>query len=316
MTLSRSFPESGIQSDYTLSSLDWRLPDAPPRRAGRTEVWTGTCVIVWGGFDEKRRFNSNDGSVYDPFGKTWRAISTDGAPTGRRNHTAVWTGKHMIIWGGEGEIDNHRDGAKYDLSSDNWTSMTTELAPAARSHHTALWIGTRMIVWGGWQKSDGGLYDPTTNMWSPVTSFGAPQPRINHSATWTGNHLIVWGGTSGLGGKGPYNDGGVYNPTRNTWTAITTTRAPSARLSHAAVWTGTRLLVWGGWDGSKLFNDGATYDPTIDLWTPISSEGAPSPRVSPRAVWTGARLIVWSGYDGGGRWFRDGGVYRRRTIEE
>jgi hypothetical protein len=31
---------------------------------------------------------------------TWTATSTDGAPSARRNHTAVWTGSEMIIWGG------------------------------------------------------------------------------------------------------------------------------------------------------------------------------------------------------------------------
>ncbi len=45
------------------------------------------------------------------------------------------------------------------------------------------------------------------------------------------------------------NDGGQYDPVGNAWTATTTTGAPSARQYHTAVWTGSRMIVWGGYDG-------------------------------------------------------------------
>src|SRR6476660_899142 len=32
----------------------------------------------------------------------------------------------------------------------------------------------------------------------------------------------------------------------DTWTATSTTNAPSARAGHTAVWTGTEMIVWGG----------------------------------------------------------------------
>ena len=33
---------------------------------------------------------------------------------------------------------------------------------------------------------------------------------------------------------------------RNTWTATSTSNAPSARYGHTAVWTGSEMIVWGG----------------------------------------------------------------------
>src|SRR5205823_6151409 len=34
--------------------------------------------------------------------------------------------------------------------------------------------------------------------------------------------------------------------TPDTWTATSTTNAPTARLAHTAVWTGSEMVVWGG----------------------------------------------------------------------
>src|SRR5206468_445603 len=60
-----------------------------------TAVWTGSEMIVWGGF-----ISVNTGGRYNPSMDSWIAISTSNAPEGRYGHTAVWTGTEMIVWGG------------------------------------------------------------------------------------------------------------------------------------------------------------------------------------------------------------------------
>jgi N-acetylneuraminic acid mutarotase len=54
-------------------------------------------MIVWGGAGSSYL---NDGGRYNPATNGWTAVTTNGAPTGRYNHTAVWTGSEMIVWGG------------------------------------------------------------------------------------------------------------------------------------------------------------------------------------------------------------------------
>ena len=50
------------------------------------------------------------------------------------------------------------------------------------------------------------------------------------------------------------NTGGRYNPSTDSWTATSTINAPTARDYHTAVWTGTEMIVWGGYsDGGILF---------------------------------------------------------------
>ena len=90
----------------------------------------------------------------------------------------------------------------------------------------------------------------------------------------------------------------VYDPNTNSWTTTSTAGAPDARNAAAGVWTGSRVLIWGGstYNGTyKVHNTGALYDPVANAWTPTSTTGAPSPREFFAYDWTGNTLIVWGG---------------------
>src|SRR5213594_1363994 len=84
----------------------------------------------------------------------------------------------------------------------------------------------------------------------------------------------------------------------NTWTATSTTNAPAARDSHTAVWTGSEMIVWGGFNGSSYLNTGGRYNPGTDSWIATSTTNAPAGRQEFAAVWTGSEMIVWGGFDG------------------
>jgi hypothetical protein len=79
----------------------------------------------------------------------------------------------------------------------------------------------------------------------------------------------------------------------DTWTATSTTNAPSARGSHTAVWTGSEMIIWGGYDGSSFLNTGGRYNPGTDSWTATSTTNAPAGRQEFAAVCTGSEMIVW-----------------------
>ncbi|PYI95312.1 MAG: galactose oxidase, partial [Verrucomicrobia bacterium] len=67
--------------------------------------------------------------------------------------------------------------------------------------------------------------------------------------------MIIWGG--GADNSTYLNTGARYNPGTDSWTATSTTNAPKARSSHRAVWTGSEMIVWGGYDGTNFLNTGA-----------------------------------------------------------
>src|SRR5437762_4796044 len=110
--------------------------------------------------------------------------------------------------------------------------------------------------------------------------------------------MIVWGGDDNFGLS---NTGGRYNPGTDSWTATSTTNAPSVRDSHTAIWTGSEMIVWGGisFCCPEDTNTGGRYNPGTDSWTPTSTANAPSARHSHTAVWTGNQMIVWGGGGGG-----------------
>lgn len=111
----------------------------------------------------------------------------------------------------------------------------------------------------------GGQYDPATDTWTPTSLVGAPSGRHFHSAIWTGSRMVIWGGVVSPSGA-VLNTGGVYDPVRDTWSDITAPGAPSPRWRHAALWTGSRMVIWGGIpdsSNSALSTGGIYYDPAL-----------------------------------------------------
>ena len=275
--------------------------NAPSARSGHRMVWTGAQIIVWGGYGGGYL---NTGGQYVPATNTWTATSLTGVPSATAFHSQIWTGNKMIIWGGDGAGNT---GAQYDPSGDSWTPTSTAGAPLGRTYHSAVWTGEEMIVWGGNENgltlflNSGGRYNPIADTWSATSLTNAPSPRdwgVGPWCIWTGSRMLVWGGR---GPDGGVNTGGLYNPTLDSWTAINTANAPSARYGHTIVWAGTEAIIWGGYDGSNYFNAGAKYNPSSDSWAATSMTNVPAVRLDHSAIWTGAQMIIWGGCSGGSR---------------
>ena len=74
-------------------------PREQTARGGSSMIWTGREMIVWGGVDVSSGTGRvrNNGWRYDPQREVWSTVSTDGAPSPRTAHVAVWTGTDMIV---------------------------------------------------------------------------------------------------------------------------------------------------------------------------------------------------------------------------
>src|SRR5262249_11756376 len=160
-----------------------------------------------------------------------------------------------------------------DPATDSWSAsalLTGSGAnvPAPRAGHTAVWTGAAMIVWGGGfpglgVSNSGGSYDPSTDLWAPCSlndgsGANVPTARTLHSPIWTGTELAVWGGE---GHAGAVNTGGRYDPLTDAWVltslgAESGVSAATPRSRHTAVWTGTEMIVWGGFNVAPLDTGG------------------------------------------------------------
>jgi hypothetical protein len=298
----------GLKRFTKVAAPTWvRAPasgSAASARDGHTMVWNGSEVMVWGGKLGAGAY-SGSGSRYSPLTDGWAAIGNLGAPTPREHHRAVWTGNEMIVWGGFSSEGGSKTGGRYRPSSQAWTATKIAGAPSARWNHAVVWTGSRMIVFGGQNfanyYSDGSIYDPASDQWSALPSAGAPAARFGAVAVWAGDRMIVWGGEGvagevATGGQIQIDPSGVAQG----WNATAVLAAPSPRKGHAMVWTGSRMVVWGGRNGSELLGDGAAYDPVTDAWSALPSVNAPSERAGHVIAWTGEELIVFGGENSSG----------------
>ena len=287
-------------------------------RFGHSAIWTGNAWIIWGGTLGAGVY-SRSGALYRPESDQWQTVSSLDAPAARFGHTAVWSGESMIIWGGFGAAAYTNDGGRFKVANSSWSDVSVTGAPAGREGHIAVWTGSQMLVWGGDNFSgllgDGALYDPALDKWTALTLPNQPEARASATAVWTGDRLIIWGG---LGGNGSLNSGAqlIFDTAGSPlqWKTVSLTDAPTARSGHTAVWSGSRMIIWGGESNGAVFADGALYDPVSDSWQPVSTTGAPDGRREHNAVWTGTEMIVLNGMNASGA-LSSGGAYSQLSDE-
>ena len=174
----------------------------------------------------------------------------------------------------------------------------------------AVWSGEEILLWGGGfsykygdLESAGAAFDPRSKELRPLATAPIPS-RWYHTAVWTGGEMIVWGGSGceEQTGQDECRDGAAYDPITDSWRRIAD--APMGGYAHTLVWTGRKLIVWGGTDDGEsegtrgyprnFLNIGAAYDPDTDSWREL--EASPlDPRGWHSSVWTGDEMIVWGG---------------------
>ena len=198
--------QNGLLSDgaiYRLSTDQWEsinLTSPPTARYGAAAVWAGDRILIWGGNGSAGELNTGSQLLFDSNGNptAWRSMSVVNAPIARSQHTAVWNGNSMIVWGGQQNGEYLGDGAVYDPINDSWTALPTAEAPQARSGHSAVWTGQEMLIIGGINASgalaSGKAYNPGLSQWRSLSTDGNPQTRYNATAVWTGTEVLIFGG--------------------------------------------------------------------------------------------------------------------------
>jgi len=275
---------------------------------GESVVWSGSEIIVWGGWREPGREAGITGAVIDPETGNWRAMSEPSFGL-RFGNTAVWARDRMIIWGGYVQYDeeggfpyreNVADGAMYDPKLDRWTLIPE--APIGRQQEAvALWTGAEMIIVGlqlfdGSQRSDGKVvvsaaaFSPDSGSWRLLADVAVlPAPSFHPSSisvVWTGQAVVVSGARIGA------DIVAVYRLDIDEWDLVT--MPIGARSEFTSVWTGTEVIIWGGSEADSQSAVGYALNPETSQWRAL-----PPPPVAERAdqgaAWTGNEILMWGG---------------------
>ena len=321
--------QGGIYEPATDSWTGLTVPPFGSIPQGAQAVWIGNEVIFWGGYVPLAANQPTDYVRYNPFAGTWATIPS-GSSDGLLDHSVVYTGTELIVWGGNSYrytttpiVTTLASGVRYNPS----TGARIPFGPLGqppRAAHSAVWTGSVMLLFGGSQvyrppalpsswydlsiDVTTSAYDPQTGAFTLLNSSnpsGAPFKRHRHSAVWTGDSMIIWGGEwswvdfprfPNILNRNPWGDGAIYHPQTNTWSSVSLVSgaSPSARQGHTAVWTGTDMFIWNG------PSDRARYSPATNTWTRLASTGAPCLATPTAAAWTGSDLLAWGCPDNSG----------------
>lgn len=317
-------PATNTWSSMSAAFAPGPLPAPAYALQGHMAFWTGTEMLIWGGSISTSTFGMSGGGGSPMQGKRYNA-STDtwsdlpmNPPevSGGMNWKGIWTGLEMIVWSWQNPgVPDPPNAGRYNPTSNTWQTLPRIPGDPQLpdSGFSWVWSGTEAILWGGGSAGiplahSGHKFNPATSAWSPVSTSGAPETRTGHSAAFVGSEMVVWGGAGEMlppAVSAPqYLNGGRYNPTSNTWTALPAAGSPANRQSHSVTVAGSQMLVWGGIGYNpmgtspyKFLKNGGSLDLGTGAWTPLSN-GSPAPRSGHSLIWTGTEMIVWGGTSG------------------
>ncbi|MEZ4749906.1 MAG: hypothetical protein R3B54_04565 [Bdellovibrionota bacterium] len=116
---------------------------------------------------------------------SWRAVTSEEAPSDRMRIGLTKTATQLIVWGGQSCSNTPialNTGAFYHPVEDKWETIEVrDATPTPRYGHGLLWTGDQLVVWGGvsvYQNpgelgvaelvNDGAFYDPAEKTWKPI----------------------------------------------------------------------------------------------------------------------------------------------------
>lgn len=304
----------------------WRtLPAAPiSPRADALGVWTGTELVIWGGFDRMPAAGDShqaaDGAFYDPTTDSWRRLAPSPL-SARADSGGVWDGREVLVFGGLGVVGAPNpplgltDNAAYDPAHNRWRSLAALPAVAGHNHDQApqaVWVGDRALTWWPWtgtgvsagHPAGSGVdlysFDPRTNRWTHLSSQ-PDEPLGVSGPIWTGTEVLIPATAPYVGEAStppPMNVRGErYDPRTNTWHLMAQGPLDSAGETLPTVWTGSALVRLspigansGAGPGVQPVT-GEAWDPQVDAWAKLPSE-AGAFTTMPTAIWTTTAGLV------------------------
>lgn len=220
-----------------------RLSDPPFYRSGELRLWTGDGLFVWSGEARAHSF-SRTGAFYNAETRRWQLVPA--APiAGRVGAAAVWTGSHVLVWGGSDGSSVFANGASYDIRRHAWTVLPKSPL-SARMPAAWVWTGHSFLIWGDssvfHQARDGAAYDPATKRWTELQP--APFALNQVSAVWAEGQMLIYGAEldSSNQSRTKHALGISYRPASNQWTTLP--EYPLSPQASAISSTGGRVIAF------------------------------------------------------------------------
>ena len=247
----------------------------PPGRAYHSTTRVGTGLFVFGGQCSKGSQGSstglmNDMPVFDLVRMCWETRDVRGQqPRPRYWHTAeLIEGKLFIIGGFDGKR-SLKDVGVLDVETLLWSTpkiLGEPMLPLAQ--HSATIVGQRLYLFGGMQvqqDQEGHSYnkfnpdvlvlDTESLQLTRLRRRGQqPSGRGYHTCNLVGGYLLVIGGWDG-GACGLDKVSTLDIDGLGSWYTVEVPgQSPPAVYGHSATLIGSKVVLFGGWDGVSPLN--------------------------------------------------------------
>jgi len=284
---------------YDLNNMIWaqlvHTGLSPPARAGHTASALGVPahLIVFGGANSSRRFA--DVQIFDTSSSNWSKPPTRGLPPASRYyHAAVLARGSLLVFGGsdgKGAL-----GDLHALHTESWTwsqPVVKGSPPSPRHGHSATLSNKLLFILGGIGSDPGSAMPPRElsdlhvldveawSWWQPELPSPLP-PIAFHTAALTGDKIFVLGGSSG---EAIYSDILMVDTVSAACQVVVegaAAKLPRRRRHSAARGSGTRLLLFGGWDGGRTTGD--LHELDTSGWLRLDAPNRGRPLRAPSAI--------------------------------
>ena len=295
-----------IIRNFLLGRLPSKWSAKSPMVTARTEMGTAIAngkIYAVGGKNYLTDGILDSIEEYNPATNTWYVKAGKIQSPRLGFGTAAANNKIYIIGGSDNGCTDKVE--EYDPNVDSCTYKAS--INTARYGLAAIEMNGKIYAVGG-VNENGFLgtveeYDPSTNQWT----YKKDMPTARAGLALTAYNGLIYA-IGGHNGDGQYlNTVEVFNPTANTWTAITS-NLPAAGTGFSVGVMDGRIYVIGGWNGDYI-KDIAEYNIGTGGWR--MWEGLKTPRTGTGAVAAGNMIYVIGGSN-----FDDGGYSNKVNVFE
>ena len=262
---------------------------------------TSNALILFGG--ENAGASLGDTWTLDGASGRWSVVYA-GGPDARAAAAVAFDSvrKRIVLFGGIARNASGdtflADTWEYDPAARTWAVRANASPPAARAYATALFDAARkrVVVFGGRGASgaadDGDLWEWDGATWARRAATGSPLARSAAASVYDSarNRYVLFGGESVLSPSigVALDDTWELDPGTATWTSVTPSQRPPARLGHAMYFDAMRAktVAFGGTSPAHLqLGDTWEYDGAAQTWNDRAPTASPAARAGHTLVY-------------------------------
>src|SRR5579863_2924900 len=264
-------------SAQTFTALSATMTTA--REGHRATLLPNGQVLVTGGFNNGSSA-LNTAELYDPVANTFTALTAT-MTSARQFHMAALlpNGQVLLTGGTDGSGTVLNTAELYDPVAQTFTALSATTGTpitmtSTRQGHTATLLPNGQVLLTGGTDGSGTvlntaeLYDPVAQTFTALSATtGTPitmtSTRQGHTATLLPNGQVLLTGGGNSTTAPALNTAELYDPTANTFTALTATMTTARAYDTATLLPNGQVLLTGGGNSTTApaLNTAELYDP-------------------------------------------------------